>query len=129
MSVKIGSKVKSVSIRLNLDMTAKEVTKEELNVIGISDRFIVLDNDLFDKLANDHAFKECYPRIEKVSISESRTDFDIKYFGKFRLSIYSSSSYKVIENRINREFNNWLDEKMGIYGCARRVHIKLDNNA
>lgn len=127
--LKVGSKIKSVSITLNVDMTTKDITKESLSVIGISDRFIVLDNQLFDKLANDNTFKECYPRFNKVSITESRTDFDIKYFGKFRISIYSTGSYKVIENKINREFNNWLDDKIGIYGCARRIHISLEKEA
>ena len=51
----------------------------------------------------------------------------IDLFGKFRIRLYSTSSLKVMENKINREFNNWLDEKIGIYGCASRVHIALEN--
>ena len=124
--LKIGSKVNVVSVSLNQNMSIKEAKIERFAVLGISEHYYCLDDPYFTTIARTKTFEFSHPKLNKVSVGEEKSKTMIDIFGKFRIRTLSTSSLKVIENRINKEFNNWLDEKIGIYGCARRTHIKLE---
>lgn len=123
--LKIGDKINHVSVSLNIDMSTKEIKIKSSKVLGISKHFYCLDDDYFSKLARTKTFEFGYAKLNKVSISEEKSDTMVKYFGRFKISIYSTSSLKVIENKINREFKKWLDKKISVYGVARNINIKL----
>jgi hypothetical protein len=65
--------------------------------------------------------------MEQVRIGEEKSKISIELFGKFRIRVYSTSSLKVIENRINREFKKWINDKIGVDGIGRDIVIKLEN--
>ena len=125
--LKVGSKVTSVSVSLNEDMSTKEIKIEINKVLGVSDNFYCLDDNYFTKISRTKTFSVGYSALEKVRIGEESSKTMIGIFGKFRMSIDSTSSIKVIENKINREFNKWVSEKVGVYGMAKDVLIKLDS--
>lgn len=127
--LKVGSKVTSVSVSLNEDMSTKEVKIEINKVLGVSNNFYCLDDDYFTKISRTKTFSVGYSRLEKVRIGEESSKTMISIFGKFRMSIDSTSSIKVIENKINREFNKWVNEKIGVYGRAKDIVIKLENKS
>jgi len=58
-------------------------------------------------------------------ISEETTKTMIEIFGKFRISVYSQMSKKRVESKMNREFHKWLTKRLGVYGAARKINIKL----
>lgn len=125
-SISVGDKLTKVEIKIDAAINVTNSKVEDFNVIGVSKHFAVMDNDLFDKLAMSKTFEFGYSKPDKVSISEYTSDFDIKYFGKFSISgWFTSKSKKVIENKVNREFNKWLENKMSSYGAAKKVEIKL----
>lgn len=123
--IKVGQKFLYVKIEIDAAMNVTKTTKESLNVIGVSEYFACVDDDLFSTLAISKAFEFSHSKPEIVNISEKKSDFDIKYFGKFNIYVYSQMSEKAIENKINREFNKWLNDKMGVYGAAKNVKIKI----
>ena len=125
-AIKVGDKFTRVKVEIDALMNVVDVKKERLTVLGVSKYFAVLNDDCFEKLSLNETFSRCYSKPEKVSIHESKSDFDIKYFGKFRISIYSQMSDKRIENKINREFKKWIDKKLGAYGYARTINIKIN---
>lgn len=123
----IGDKVKHIEVRLNSLMEIDDIREEDFSVIGVSSEFIQLDGKLFPKLSKNKTWDFCHSRLNEVFISESKSDLDISLFGAFRISIYSSMTMKKIENKMNREFKKWLDEKIGKYGAAREVKITLED--
>jgi hypothetical protein len=124
--LKVGNKVNSVKVSLNSDMSIKEIDINQLNVLGISEYYYCLDDPYFSKLARTKSFEFCHSKIEKVSIGEEKSKISIELFGKFRILIYSTSSLKVIEKKINREFKKWINEKIGVYGIGKDVVIRLE---
>jgi len=123
---KIGDSFTSVRIELDADMGVTCQTIEHHKILGISEHLLCLDNSIFETLAIDKTYKLCHRQPDVVNIGESKSDFDIKYFGKFKISIASQMSLKHIENKINREFKKWLNEKIGVYGAAKDITIKLE---
>lgn len=123
--LKIGDKVTHFDIKIDALMNVDKVVKTTHKVIGISDTFIQLDGQLFPKLANDKSWHGSYDMLENVRISEKLTTFDIKHFGKFRVSMFSAEDDRRIETCINKEFNSWLVVKIGTYGKASKINIKL----
>lgn len=124
--IKIGDKFTHVRVKIDSLMNKIEVRQERLNVIGVSYCLVCLDDPTFSTLAIDKTFKFCHAEPEKVGISESSNRLDIDLFGKFNISFYSQMSDKKIESKLNREFKKWLDEKLGSYGMAKTIEIKLD---
>jgi len=122
---KTGQSFTAVKVEIDPTMKVIKVEKEELKVLGVSRHYICLGDDYFTTLAISKTFEFAHDKPEKVRIVESTSDFDVKYFGKFRITLYSQMSEKRIENKINREFNNWLNEKMAAYGNAKKINIKL----
>lgn len=122
---KVGQKFTAVKVEIDQSMNKVKVEKLELSVIGVSCHFICLDDEYFTTLSLSKTFDFAHDKPESVAISESKSDFDIKYFGKFRIRLYSQMSEKRIENKINREFNKWLSEKMAAYGSAKKIEIKI----
>ena len=64
--LKVGSKVKSVSINLNQDMSVMEVKIEHHKVIGVSDVYYCLDDSYFTTLARIKTFEFCHSKLGKV---------------------------------------------------------------
>lgn len=126
--LKIGDKITHVKVSLNSNFEESDIRIENHKIIGMSESFTQLDGDLFPKLSNSKTWDFCYSRIDKVSISENKRNFDIKMFGKFSISIYSKMTLKRIENKINKEFNKWLNDKLMCYGSVSKVKISLTNN-
>lgn len=122
---KIDDKFTYFKVSLDAFMGVKKIEHKEMKVIGISEYFVCLNGSLFPTLAVNKTFKRTHSEPEKVLISEERDGTMADLLGKFNISIYSQMSVKRIENKINREFKKWLDDKMGMYGCARDVVIKL----
>ena len=126
-TAQIGETVKYIKVELDALMSAKKSTVEGMKVIGLSKYFICLDGDLFPKLATSKTFDVGYSALDVVSICEKTSDFDIKYFGKFNINLYTTESSIVkIERRINKEFKAWVNEKLSAYGIARDFNIKLE---
>jgi len=123
---KIGNTFTHVKVQIDEDMQITKTSSDRLKVIGVSEHFVCLNNNYFDKLTTSNTFRFCYSKPEEVSIGEHSSDFDVKLFGKFTVSIYSQMSIKRIENKINREFNKWLTEKVGIYATAKNIKIELE---
>ena len=120
-----GQTFTAVKVEIDPTMKVVKVDKEKLKVLGVSRHYICLGDEYFTTLAISKTFEFSHDKPEKVRIVEYTSDFDIKYFGKFRITLYSQMSEKRIENKINREFNNWLNEKMAAYGNAKKINIKL----
>jgi len=125
----IGSKLNMVHVALNADMSIMKIEIESRKVIGVSDVYYCLDDDYFTTLARTKAFEFCHSKLEKVRIGEEKSKVMVDLFGKFRIRIHSTSSLKVIENKINREFKKWINEKIGVYGVGRDIVIKLEKGA
>ena len=123
---KIDDKFTYIKVELDAFMGVKKIEQKEMKIIGISEYLICLDGSLFPTLAISKTFRDTHGIPEKVSICEHRSKTMADICGKFNVSIYSQMSIKHIENKINREFKNWLDEKMGMYGLARDIKIKLN---
>lgn len=124
--IKIGDKFTYVRVRIESWHGKIHVEKEILNCIGVSDCMACLDDNTFSTLALNKTFAFCHNKPEEVKISESIRQVDIDLFGRFNITIYSLMSDKIIENKLNREFKKWLDKKLGAYGCAEMVKIKLN---
>lgn len=124
-SLKVGDSVLRVKVVIDVNMSVCKVNEENLTVIGVSDHFYCLNDDLFEKVARTKTFEFGYGMLDKVIIMENKSKLDVDLFGKFNIKVISTSSKKVTENRINKEFNKWLTEKIGAYGLAKTVTIKL----
>lgn len=122
---KTGQEFTAVKVEIDPTMKVVKVEKEKLKVLGVSRHYICLGDEYFTTLAISKTFEFAHDKPEKVRIVESTSDFDIKYFGKFRITLYSQMSEKRIENKINREFNKCLSEKVAAYGSAKKIQIKL----
>lgn len=127
--LKVGSKLTMVHVALNTDMSIMKVEIEDRKVIGVSDVYYCLDDDYFTTLARTKTFEFCHAKMEQVRIGEEKSKISIELFGKFKIRVYSTSTLKVIESRINREFKKWINEKIGVYGIGKDVVIKLENKA
>lgn len=125
--LKVGSKLNMVHVALNADMSIMKMEIESRKVIGVSEVYYCLDDDYFTTIARTKAFEFCHAKMEQVRIDEEKSKISIELFGKFKIRVYSTSSLKVIENRINREFKKWINDKIGVYGIGRDVVIKLEN--
>ncbi len=123
--IKVGDSVTRVEVCIDEFMNVSKITNEKLCVIGVSKHFAVLNDELFEMLSLSKTFKFCHTKPEGVVITESKSSFDIKYFGKFRIKICSRMTDKRIENKINKEFKLWLDNKVGCYGSAKEINIDL----
>lgn len=120
------NKITEVKVKLNEVKGVVDKSVTEHNIIAENDNFYVLDDDWFTKLEKRNDKYKTYHTPEVVSVREetsSKTMIDL--FGRFSITLYSTKSLKVIENKINREFNKWLKEKVGIYGTPEEVKIKL----
>lgn len=122
--IKTGDKVIKVKVALDELMRAT-VKIEYLKVLGVSDHFAVLNDCMFETLALSKTFEFCHAKPEQVIILESKSDLDIKLFGKFKISIASRMSLKRIENKLNKEFNKWINEKLQSYGQVKDIKIVL----
>ena len=127
MTIRVGESIRKIEVVIDTSMTVTKIKIEKLTIIGVSDSFAVLDDSCFEKLAMSKTFAFCHAKPEEVLITESKSDFDITYFGKFRLSIASQMTEKRIENKLNRKFNEWISEKLGIYGAAKNIPINLSD--
>jgi hypothetical protein len=87
-----------------------------MDVLKQNDKFIVLDDEYFTKLQKKKEKHGIYSVPERVSIREEEPGVCRDIFGRFSISTYSTSSQKVIENRINREFKKWIKAKLDAYG-------------
>ena len=122
----VGDEVNSVSIELDVDLNTQRSKIESNKVIGVSDSFICLGNRHFDKLAVSKTFEFGYSLLDEISIRENTTAFDIEYFGKFKINLYTlEKDIKKIERLINRKFKAWIDKKIGAYGRAAEFKIEI----
>lgn len=120
-----GQVFTAVKVEIDRSMKNFKVKKERLKVIGVSRHYICLEDDYFTKLAISKTFEFANDKPEKVRICEHKGDLDIRLFGKFSITLYSQMSEKRIENKINREFTKWLNEKISAYGSVGSLNIKI----
>ena len=116
-----------VSVYLDVMMDVKECKVTQVEVLADNNNYIVLNDHYFTKLQKkaDKSFNINHVP-ELVSIGEESSETMIKYFGKFRINLYSQLSIKRMESKINREFKKWLDKKTAVYGMAREINISLE---
>lgn len=124
--IKIGDKFTYIRVKIESFQGKMHVEKKILNCIGVSDCMACMDDSTFTTLALNKTFAFCHNKPDEVRISESTKRIDIDLFGRFSITIYSLMSDKRIENKLNREFKKWLDKKLGAYGYANTVEIKLE---
>lgn len=118
--------VLKVSVRLNADMTVKESKCEIANVLKTNEKRMVLDDESFTVLNLKKEKYTAHGNLDHVVVREETSMTMIDIFGKFSISVYSTASVKVTENRVNKAFNKWLSDKLAVYGQASKVNIKLE---
>lgn len=115
-----------VSIAINSDMTVKESKCESVDVLKTNEKRMVLDDSYFTVLNLKKQKYTANANLDHINISENKGGVMIDVFGRFSIRVYSTASVKVTENRVNKAFNNWLSEKLAIYGQVNKVNIKLE---
>ncbi len=115
-----------VKVSLNPDFTVKESTCEEIKVLKMNGTCAVLDNETFTTLNLKAKKYTVNGNLDDICIKEYNEKVMIDIFGKFCIRMYSSKSLKVTENRINKAFNKWINEKLSVYGQGKAVNIKLE---
>lgn len=115
-----------VKVGLNRDFTVKEATCEEVEVLKMSDTCAVLDNETFTTLNLKTKKYTANGNLDHICISEYQEKVMEDIFGRFCVRMYSSKSLKVTENRINKAFNKWINEKLSLYGNCNAADIKLE---
>lgn len=125
---KIGEEIKRISVEINKDMTFK-VTQNVYKIIGVNNDYICYADHHFSHVFVGKGKSYISNRMNDVSIVENTSSTMIKYFGLFQCYITSQMSDKAIENKLSREFNKWINEKIGKYGAAKNVEIKLNEVA
>jgi hypothetical protein len=122
--MQVGDKVTYVKVELFSDFSVKEVEVEEMECIGVNEHLACLNGELFPKIALDNTYT-IHAKLNKVSVNEENSKTMIDIFGKFSIRIYSKMTIKRIENKINAEFNNWLESKVSAYCKPQEVKINL----
>jgi hypothetical protein len=120
--------MKHINIHLMRDGTVREKVVEDVEILGENEKYIVFNDSYFTKIEKVTS-KHCrYNYLNKVHINDHTNDtFWQKYYGDFSITVYTDiESLKVIENRINKEFNKFIKEKVGRYMMASDIKIKLE---
>lgn len=114
-----------VSVSLNPNMTTKEAKCEVVPVLKTNEKRMVLDDHYFTVLNLKKEKYTAHSNLNDIKICEEKCSTMIDIFGKFSIRVYSTASKKVTENRVNKAFNSWIQEKLSAYGQANKVNIKL----
>lgn len=122
--------MRQIKIHLMRDGSIREKTIEDMVILGENEKYIVFNDPYFTKIEKNDSKHNCGSVLSKVCISDYTNDtFWQKYYGDFSITMYTDTiSLKVIENRINKEFNKFIQDKVGRYVMARNIKISLDIN-
>lgn len=120
--------MRQVKIHLMRDGSIREKTIEDMVILGENEMYIVFNDSYFTKIEKENSKYNSYGVLNKVSISDYTNDtFWQKYYGDFSITMYTDTiSLKVIENRINKEFNKFIQDKVGRYMMAKDIKISLE---
>lgn len=119
--------MRQIKIHLMRDGSVREKIVEDIEILGENDKFIVFNDSYFTKIEKESSKYNSYSVLNKVHISDYTNDsFWQKYYGDFSITMYTDTvSLKVIENRINKEFNKFIQDKVGRYMMAMDIKISL----
>ena len=117
-------------IAIGEDLIARVTDDKIIKVLGENKDRIVLDDEYFTALDKEKVRRCGYqrnPYIGELRISDYTKDtFFRKHWGNFVIYIYhNSSSRKVLQNKINREFQKYIDSKIGRYCAIGQCKIVL----
>lgn len=120
--------MRQIKIHLMRDGSIREKTIEDMVILGENEKYIVFNDSYFTKIEKESSKYNSYSVINKVCISDYTNDtFWQKYYGDFSITMYTDTiSLKVIENRINKEFNKFIQDKVGRYMMASDIKISLE---
>lgn len=109
------------------DGSVREKEIEDVDILAQNDKYIVLNDYSFTKLEVKIEKHNSWSVLEKVAISDYTNDsFWQKYYGDFWIRLYTQTdSLKIIENRINKEFNKFIQDKVSRYMVATDIRITL----
>jgi hypothetical protein len=125
-----NKKIKYLRISIDQNHDAKVVEDCEIDVIGENDKHIVIDDSLFTRLDKEkvkrghHQFSQY---VGEIKISDyTKDDYFRKRWGNFVVSVYHyGQSKKILQNKINREINKYIEKKIGRYMPFRKCNIVL----
>lgn len=118
--------LKQIEVTLEDVNSIPKVRVEEVKVIGSNKNYFVVDDHFFSKYCHKKEKYAGYSTLNEVNISDYTRDSSMKrIMGQFRIYLISDMSLKRIENKINREFNKYIQDKVGEYGAATSIKISL----
>ncbi len=119
-------KLKYIRIELEKGLDVKNKTIENYSILDKNDKYLVI-NDL--RYTTIRLKKDKYSDHETILNEVNVVDWStgsLSGLGYFLvIYLYTTSSLKVAENRINKEINKFLQGKCGQYGFGKEVKISL----
>lgn len=122
--------IQHIEIRLNETLGVKEIINKTHNIIGENKDHAVIDDNRFSTLSIVKAkkgFTQFYPLIGSIAVRDYTKDRYFKdVWGAFVIEVYHyGMSKKILQNRINRTVDKYINDKIGCYLIAGRCNIQL----
>lgn len=125
MAIKTGDKITKVKVGIDAN-GVQSVDVTEHSVIGVNDFLICVDDFDFSTISIGGAMYNLKSELEELRVVDLSSMPNQLYNTLFLLDMFTEKSdFRLIEQSINEQFTAWLDKKVGVYGRAMQVDIKL----
>lgn len=126
-----GATLTCIDVHIGAGMSVEKVDVEEVTVGLVNEEFLVIEDRTFTQLHQPEVSSKRsygYPKVNEVSLTDYTGDkLMARLMGEIRISLYTTHTLKVAQNRINRELNKHIQKKCGVYGFAKEVVIELED--
>ena len=121
--------LKHIRIEFSEGMEIKQIFIEEVEIAAENEKYLVLNDPYFTKLQKSKSKGyNIYTPLDHVTFSDHFNDKTMsRILFSFCAELYTTASIKVAENKINRELNKYLKEKLSVYGSGKTVKVRLED--
>jgi hypothetical protein len=119
-----------LKIALDGRMQVKSIVDKQIDVLGENKEHMVIDDDLFTRLDKQKAKRGRYQYsqyIGEIKISDYTKDsYFRESWGHLIISVYHfGMSKKILQNRVNKAVNFYINSKIGQYISLGKCNITL----